>query len=116
MSKEATLKELKDGLTALGGVEISEKEAQHLMVGAELKKAVGAQDTKDVYGGGPEEHGSPYKIEGGDKTALVGKFLRTKGYRPIGKNKWKRGVVLVELGYGKDKDETYIYVTDDNQE
>lgn len=113
-NKEDTLKELDDYILSLGG--ISEKqEPQHLQVGAALKKMVGAQDTKDVYGGGAEEHGSPYKIDGGDKRQLVGKFLRSQGYRPLSQAKWKKGVVLVEMGFKKDDNTTRIYVTDDNQ-
>jgi hypothetical protein len=84
----------------------------HMALGERLQaEFAGLELTKDVYGKGPEEHGSPWKITG-ERAADIGAWLRKQGYRPAGKNKWRRVALQVDLG--ESKGTTYIYITDDN--
>lgn len=86
-------------------------DAEHLKVGQALAE-VGVAPTKDLYGQGPEQHGSPWKAPIAQLKPIQD-WLRRKGYRPFGKYTHKRRNIQVDLG--KDAANVYIYITDDNK-
>jgi hypothetical protein len=86
-------------------------DAEHIKVGQSMAE-VGVAPTKDLYGQGPEEHGSAWKADIAQLAPIQG-WLRRKGYRPFGKYTHKRGKVQIDLG--KDASTVYLYITDDNK-
>ena len=86
-------------------------DAEHLQVGKSMAE-VGVQPTTDLYGQGPEQHGSAWKADIAQLKPIE-TWLRRKGYRPFGKYTHKRGKVQIDLG--KDASTVYLYITDDNK-
>lgn len=86
-------------------------DAEHLQVGRAMAE-VGVAATKDLYGQGPEEHGSAWKAPIAQLKPIQD-FLRRKGYQPFGKYTHKRRNIQIDLG--KDAQNVYLYITDDNK-
>lgn len=85
----------------------------HVQLGKFLAtKLKGFTTTKDIEGQGVLEHGSPWKAPG-DQLAMLAQVLRQQGYRPAGKNVWRRGPVRVEAAVYEGN--TRVYITDDNK-
>lgn len=75
-----------------------------------IASKVPIESTLDAYGEGAGPHGSAYKAAGNQVEKIAG-VLVENGFSRKGNNLVKANV-KVELG--KDKKETFLYITDDN--
>jgi len=82
----------------------------HRELGKAIGEAIGIVLTKDVYGQGPEPHGSAWKVAG-DKYADAEQWLTENGFKKRGSYAWFQGKFRVDVG--KDTKNTYLYITDD---
>lgn len=95
-------------MTILGIMGLKESTPAHMALGNQMA-SLGVTVTKDIYGNGPEAHGSAWEFPAAKYTAILG-WLAAQGFKKKKKAKGatlKRGNLAVDI-----VPDGFLYITD----